>query len=193
MDNYKDNLRAMSKTELLESIRVDPDMAERCEVEYIGGTHLTKINGPDGVLDDGRHIEIKSQRFNGNFTLRGRGKFGAVSQQIYDTKIKENEIVIVTGYDEGNGDVYYRFQLDFDAIAEDYQRVVNTSIDKQWGNYDMLPPHYANHNSFNVNYIAKQEHLDNNKYKFQNKFYKFLTYLNDNNYTQPTAFYEDLV
>jgi len=182
--DYKATLRSLSHEDLLRVIDITPTLVERMEVHLSGAKHSSNHCGPDGYFDDGSHVEVKTQKYTGNYTLRGRGKFGKPSKDLHDLKIASNELIIITGFDSV-GKVYYRFTVTFDAVEKLYK----TAADNKQCNYDFIPKHYANHHSFKVEYIAPADVLTFNKEKFQPKFLKFLQYLNKNNYTQPTNFY----
>jgi len=171
--NYKDHLKHFTKKELIEMMTVTPEMVEKIEVEACGGTHFDNINGPDGCDKNG-YIEVKSQRYRGNYKLFGRGKFGSISYENYKKKLKENELVIITGYDEKTGEKYYSFSFRFEAIAERYLDAVKKSKNKGWSNFDTIPYHYKDHPSFNVDFVADYRTLIKNKHKFRPRFLKFL-------------------
>jgi hypothetical protein len=168
--NYKDHLKTLSKTELIKKIIVSTAMVEKYEVERVGGTHLTDANGPDGLLPCGTHHEIKSQRWEGSFTLRGRGKFGAPSYALHNSKIEADELITIIGYHPVTGQLYYRFNFKFEAIADRYW----DAAEKGWGNYDTIPLHYADHHSFSVEYIAARDILLREQHIFQPKFLDYL-------------------
>ena len=182
--NYKENLEKLSHQDLLRIIEITPHLVERMEVFLIGAKHSPDHNGPDGYFQNGNHVEVKTQKYTGNFTLRGRGKFGAPTLDLHAQKVKSNELIIVTGFDS-DGCVYYRFSFTFDAIADRYLEAVPNKSQ----NYDFIPMHYVNHHSFKVKFIADFDILTKNKEIFQPKFFKFLMHLHENNHTQPTNFY----
>lgn len=168
--NYKDILESLTKEEIIALIDVTPRMVEKCEVERLGGFHLEDHAGPDGHLPCGTHHEIKSQRWVGNYLLRGRGKFSAPSLALYESKMLSNEVITMVGYHEATGDIYYRFSFRFKAIAVRYLFAAL----KNQTNYDTIPFHYSQHDSFQVEYIAPDEILDRDAEHFQPKFLKFL-------------------
>jgi|TARA_R110000851_G_scaffold295122_1_gene449976 hypothetical protein len=178
MNNYKKQLAHLTKDELIDYIDVTPLMAERFENEHIGATHLTDAGGADGELPCGRSVEIKTQCFSGKYQLRGRGKYGAASMDIYKRKLEKNEHTIVTGFDASSGDVFYRFAFDFEAIAPNYLHVVNSRLDRGLGvqNYDAYLHHYLGHPSFTINQVSDPAVLWINRDKFTGKFYMFLLY-----------------
>jgi hypothetical protein len=173
--NYKDILEGLTKEEIIALIDVTPRMVEKCEVERLGGDHLEDHAGPDGKLPCGTHHEIKSQRWVGNYVLRGRGKFSAPSLALYEGKIASNELITIVGYHEATGDIYYRFSFRFAAIAGKYL----IAALKRQTNYDTIPLHYSQHESFQVEYIAPDEILDRDSEHFQPKFLNFLRDIRD--------------
>lgn len=175
--NYKENLEKLSKKELIERAVVTPDLVEKTEVERLGGIHLTDINGPDGTHDDYGYVEVKSQRWRGcpsGYKLRGRAKFGNISETQYERKVEEDELIVNVGYDENNGTLFYRMTFRFAAIAEKYAEDVEKSKDKNWSNCDVLPKHFKDHETFNVEYVANGKVLEENSEAFTPSFYKFL-------------------
>jgi len=182
--DYKATLRSLSHCDLLRVIEVTPALVERMEVHLAGAKHSAEHNGPDGHFKDGSHIEVKTQKYTGNYTLRGRGKFGNPTLELYNRKIASNELIIVTGFDT-NGRVYYRFSITFDAIEKRYKE----AAENKCNNFDFIPCHYTNHHSFKVKYVAPLDILQMNTEKFQPKFLKFLKSLHENNNTQLTPFY----
>jgi hypothetical protein len=178
MNNYKKQLAHLTKNELIDYLDVTPQMAERFENEHIGAKHLTAAGGSDGELPCGRSVEIKTQCFSGKYQLRGRGKYGAASIDIYKRKLEKNEHTIVTGFDASSGDVFYRFAFDFEAIAPNYLHVVNSRLDRGLGaqNYDAYLRHYVGHPSFVINQVSDPAELWINRDKFTKKFYMFLLY-----------------
>jgi len=145
-------------------------MVEEHEVQRAGGSHRREFKGPDGHMPCGNVQEIKSQRWVGNYTLRGRGKFGSPSYRLYDAKVESNELVTIIGYHETSGELYYRFTFNFDAVATHYRH----AVDMGWHNYDTIPVHYADHQSFNVEYVADGKVLERDSEFFQPKFFNFL-------------------
>ena len=182
--DYKTTLQTLSHKDLLRVIEITPALVERMEVHLAGAKHSPDHSGPDGYFEDGSHVEVKTQKYTGNYTLRGRGKFGAPSSDLHERKIDSDELIIVTGFDEA-GKVYYRFTFTFDAVKEGYA----TSAARKQHNFDFLPCHYTTHHSFTVEYIAPVSVLDANTHIFQPKFLQFLRFLHENNLTQPTNFY----
>lgn len=172
--NYKNELRKMKKEDIIKFIEVNGHLAEMFELasaDCVANTN-NGANGVDGFdRDTGRPVEIKTQIYKGNFTLRGRGKYGSVNPALLAKKRAVNERVIVSGSCAHTGEVYYRFSFDFDAIAPRYAEVVEVSADKQWGNCDVYPQHYMNHPSFEVEYVAPPVVLESNQDKFMKKFY----------------------
>lgn len=174
MENYKlEALAHMSKEELLDYIKIDPHFVEFIEAKRMGAVHTGVGNGPDAYLN-GREVEIKTQVWNGNYQLRGRGKFGAVSMSMYKRKLESNELINIVGYCPASGQVFYRFYFDFAAIADYYLHTVNLSEGKNWGNADILPKHYIQHESFRVDYVAPVEILLDNQHIFIRKFLVWL-------------------
>jgi len=174
LKNYKSHLKTLSKKELIALIDVPPLLAEKYEVESVGGTHNTAVNGADGFGPDGEHIEIKAQVWSGTYQLRGRGKFGGCSQKVLDAKSASNERVIFVGYDAHTGDVYYRFSVMFEDIAGFYKQKLAKMSDKDYSNIDVCFIHYFNEPSFEILYIADKKTLAKNKHKLQTKFYNAL-------------------
>ena len=182
--DYKTTLESLSHKDLLRVIEITPALVERMEVHLAGAKHSPDFSGPDGHFEDGSHVEVKTQKYTGNYTLRGRGKFGAPSTDLHKRKITSDELIIVTGFDE-DGKVYYRFTFTFDAVKEGYK----AAAARKCHNYDFLPLHYVNHPSFKVEYIAPKDFLKSNAHIFQPKFLRFLMFLHKHNYKQPTKFY----
>lgn len=177
MNNYKDSLKKLTKKELITRAVVTPDLVEKAEVENLGGTHLTDISGPDGTHEDFGYIEIKSQRWRGcpgGYKLRGRAKFGNISEVQHKRKVKENELVVAVGYDENDGTLFYRMSFRFAAIADFYGKQVEKSKAKNWNNCDVVPSHYKDHKTFQMNYVANGKVLEKNSEAFTPGFYKFL-------------------
>jgi len=182
--DYKATLKSLSHEDLLRVIDITPTLVERMEVHLAGAKHSPDHCGPDGYFNDGSHVEVKTQKYTGNYTLRGRGKFGSPTLDLYNLKLNSNELIIITGFNV-DGTVYYRFTVTFDAIKDLYK----SAAERKQCNYDFIPKHYANHHSFNVEYIAPAMVLASNSEKFQPKFLKFLLHLHKNNYKQPINFY----
>lgn len=176
--NYKDDMKKFSKEELIERAPVTPDIVEKHEVERLDGIHLTDINGPDGVHEDFGFLEVKSQRWRGNSPLWGRAKFSGISEANHKRKSKENELIIAVGYHEGNGTLFYRFTFNFSAIADRYADSVEKSKSKNWTNFDAIPHHYKDHESFNVEYVANGKVLEENSEAFRPGFYDYLQSFN---------------
>jgi len=168
--NYKaDILSKLSKQELLNLIDINGLLIEKLELDHMGATISEDTSGPDGYLAD-EAVEIKAQIYQGNFKLLGRGKYGSPSEALYNEKIKSNEVITLVGSDQATGEVYYRFEITFDAIASYYKAAVR----KGWGNYDLIPLHYMNHDSFKILYVADKATLQANSSKFQPKFLRYL-------------------
>jgi hypothetical protein len=187
MKNYKHELMKLSKNELIKYIEISPSMVEKFEAENAGATHITEVNGSDAELPCGRSVEIKTQCYIGNYQLRGRGKYGSATMDIYKRKLDKNEHTIVAGYEPSSGEIFYRFSFDFSAIAPRYFECVQDRISRGLGptNYDTYPTHYINHDSFKIEYVAEPVLLHFNKTKFTNKFYNFLLYNSITNKVDP--------
>jgi hypothetical protein len=171
MDNYKAALRKFTYDELIDLISLPDTVVEKIEAELYGARHSAEVNGPDAYMPDGSHVEIKTQKYTGKFQLRGRGKFGAISDNILRAKRAANETVIIVGYCAITKEVYYRFEFKFSAIAAWYEDAVEKSYDKSWSNYDTIPYHYAHSKTFKVLHVASPEMLTENKHKFVPGFY----------------------
>lgn len=178
MKNYKNELLALTKEELVAYIDITASMAEKFESKVAGAKHLTEVNGPDAELPCGRYVEIKTQCYSGNYELRGRGKYGSATMDIYKKKLQKNELTIVSGFDQATGDVLYRFSFDFTAISDRYLANVEDRAARGLGptNYDTYPAHYMHHKSFKIDFVADPLILFLSCHKFTNKFYKFLLY-----------------
>lgn len=178
MKNYKSHLFKLSKEELIKYIEISPIMAEKFEAAHIGATHINEVNGADAELPCGRNVEIKTQCYVGNYQLRGRGKYGSATMDIYKRKLSKNEHTVVVGYEATTGNVFYRFSFDFNAIADHYLYHVNSRISRGLGpcNYDAYPTHYLGHDSFKIEFVTDPVTLFFNKPKFTDKFYNFLFY-----------------
>lgn len=172
--NYKNALKSIPKKDLIDMMPVTPEMVEKCEIELAGGVHSNEINGPDGSHCEHGCLEVKTQRYRGKYKLFGRAKFGGISIENHARKLKENELVIVTGYNEQSGEVYYRFKFRFVAIADRYLDAVQKSATKGWSNYDAIPLHYMDHPTFEIDYVADRNILGRDKHVFQPKFLKLL-------------------
>jgi len=174
--NYKKELAKLTKKQLLDLISINPKIAEILELKNADcfQNHNDGQNGVDGYRKDGHAVEIKTQIYYGNFLLKGRGKYGGITFSLYNKKIQNNEYIIVVGLDYETGEVYYRFGFYFSAIAKYYLHSVELSKNKPYSNYDFLPKHYVNDDTFTVLYIADEKTLEKNKEKFDNKFFKFL-------------------
>lgn len=178
MDNYKAELMKYSKEELIALLPLSDTFVEKIESELYGAKHSAEVNGPDAYMPDGSHVEIKTQKYLGKFQLRGRGKFGSISDEIYKAKLAANETVIVVGYCATTKEVYYRFEFKFSAIASMYEYTLQRSKDKDWSNYDTIPCHYADDKTFKVLYVAPVDVLKENKHKFVPNFYERLVRYN---------------
>lgn len=178
MKNYKHELMKLSKEELIQYIEISPAMAEKFEAGNAGARHINEVNGADAELPCGRSVEIKTQCYLGNYQLRGRGKYGSATMDIYKRKLEKNEHTIITGYDSSTGDVFYRFSFDFKAIASRYLESVKSRLERDLGptNYDTYPTHYIHHESFKIEFVADPTKLYYNSIKFTDKFYNFLLY-----------------
>jgi len=171
ISNYKDKFKAMSKRELIKILTISHTLAEKYEVESIGGTHNKKHIGADGFAPNGDHIEIKTQTWIGAKQLFGRGGYNHMSINLADSKCANNEKIIFVGYDPLSGDVYYRFSVLFEDLKENYIRM---AIKSKGSRGEFFFANYKNAPSFKVLHIAKKKILKANEHKFTPGFFTSL-------------------
>ena len=177
MSNLASAFSKLSKKELIAQYPINGHSLEPLVAAKYNLEHNTDINGVDAFTKckDRHPVEIKTQVFSGNYKLRGRAKYTCPSLPIFNKKMKTDETQLVTGVCAQTHIQFYDLQFRFSAIQEQFLH----SIDMGWGNCDVLPKHYAQHESFNVLDIETTKVLMQHRDKFTNNFFKMLLELSE--------------
>ena len=175
MNIRKDVLSNMTKAELIGFVDMSGALIEQVIATKYGLQHNTEVNGIDAFCPrTNQAYEIKSQIYSGKYTLRGRGKYGGISDLIAAKKLATNEQTIIVGVCNQTSELLYEYQVPFAAIYGKYVATVALSLNKNWTNCDIYPHHYTYHPDFKVLRVVTPNVLLQNQHKFQQKFFKII-------------------
>jgi hypothetical protein len=180
MSNLAEAFDKMSKKELIAQYPINGHSLEPLIAAKYDLEHNKEINGVDAFTKcKNRYpVEIKTQVWTGNYLLRGRAKYTSPSLSIYRKKMEVDETQLVSGVCAKTHIQFYDLQFLFSAIQKEFLH----AIEMGWGNCDVLPKHYAHHESFNVLDIETPAVLMQHKDKFTQNFYKRLLKLSEEFY-----------
>jgi hypothetical protein len=175
MNIRRDVLSNMTKAELVDFVEMTGALIEQVIATKYGLQHNTEVNGVDAFCPKTKQAyEIKSQVYSGKYALRGRGKYGFISDLIAAKKLAIDEQTIIVGVCGQTAEVLYEYLVPFAAVHGKYMDSVARSHNKNWSNCDIYPRHYTYHPDFKVLSVVTPKVLLQNQHKFQQKFFKII-------------------